>query len=202
MSTAEPTWLESRLSELRVTQGDVSETASGFLTVVGPHERAQRKEGLHQQAMLQFRYRGPTAETSMVESGGFMRQIGLKMRTKDTCNLLYVMWRIEPVEEIVVQVKSNPGLSQHSECGVNGYHRLARFPLKEIDVTATTHETHRLRASIVELEEIFTCTVMVDQHTLGTVPIAPELIRPIHGPIGMRSDNGSFIFKLFVADGS
>ena len=28
----------------------------------------------------------------------------------------------------------------------------------------------------------------------------PKIIAPINGPDGFRSDNGSFIFKLFVAD--
>ena len=200
MFPSEPQWTETARDDLKVTLGSVSQTKSGYLTVVGPKERAQRKSGTQQDATLQFRYRGPSKETSTLASGGFVRQIGLKMRTKDTCNLLYIMWRIEPTEEIVVTVKSNPGRSSHGDCGAEGYETIATIPLKGFGVTATTHEAHRLRAKITESEQKFTCTVDVDETTIWAGPIETGLLAPMNGPVGFRSDNGSFIFKLLVAD--
>ena len=41
--TAEP--LDTRRSDLRVSLGTISQTKSGFLTVVGPKERAVRTSG-------------------------------------------------------------------------------------------------------------------------------------------------------------
>ena len=35
-----------------------------------------------------------------------------KLRAEDACNLVYVMWRIEPQSRLVVSVKRNPG--QHA----------------------------------------------------------------------------------------
>ena len=200
MSGLAPSWIETTQSELKVTLGAVTQTKSGYLTVVGSKERAQRKTGTHQDAMLQFRYRGPSEATSKLASGGFVRQIGLKMRTKDTCNLLYVMWRIEPVEEIAIMIKSNPGKSNHSDCGAGGYINVASIPLKDIGVTATSQEAHRLRAKIDEKNGEFKLTVDVDEKTIWSGDLDPKIIAPINGPVGFRSDNGSFIFKLFVAD--
>ena len=200
MSGLPPTWIDTAKADLKVTSGSVTQTKSGFLTVVGSKERAQRKEGTHQDAMLQFRYRGPSKTTSKLASGGFVRQIGLKMRTKDACNLLYIMWRIEPVEEIAITIKSNPGKSTHGDCGAGGYIHVASIPLKDIGVTATTQETHRLRAKIDEKNGEFKLTVDVDEKTVWSGALDPKIIAPINGPVGFRSDNGSYIFKLLVSD--
>lgn len=200
MALSAPELIDTTKFDLKVTLGAVSQTRSGFLTVVGPKERAQRKTGTHQDATLRFRYRGPSKRTSRLASGGFVRQIGLKMRTKDTCNLLYVMWRIEPAEEIVVTIKSNPGKSTHGDCGARGYTTIANIPLEDFDVTATTHSAHRLRARVEEKSGNFLCIVDVDGKTVWSGPLEPGVIGPINGPVGFRSDNGSFIFKLFVAD--
>jgi hypothetical protein len=187
-------------SDLKVTLGSVTQTKSGYLTVVGPKERGQRKSGTHQDATLQFRYRGPSKKISKLASGGFVRQIGLKMRTKNTCNLLYVMWRIEPKEEIVVTIKSNPGKSNHGDCGAGGYKDVARISLEEIGVSATNQQTHRLRAHIHEENGFFKCSVYVDDKEIWSGDLDAKIIAPINGPVGFRTDNGSFIFKLFVAD--
>lgn len=200
ISTMPIGWTDTSKSDLKVTLGSISQTRSGFLTVVGPKERAQRKTGTHQDATLQFRYRGPSKRTSKLASGGFVRQIGLKMRTQNTCNLLYVMWRIEPAEEIVVTLKSNPGKSTHRGCGANGYVDVARISLTDLGITAKTHAPHRLRARVDESHGVFTCTIDVDNRTIWSEPLDAKIISPINGPIGFRSDNGSFIFKLFVSD--
>ena len=200
MSGLTPSWIDTAKSDMKVTLGSVTQTKSGYLTVVGPKERAQRKAGTQQDAMLQFRYRGPSKKTSKLASGGFVRQIGLKMRTVDTCNLLYVMWRIEPVEEIAITIKSNPGKSNHGDCGAGGYINVASVPLKDIGVTATTQDAHRLRAKVDESNGEFKLTVDVDEKTVWSGTLDPKIIAPINGPVGFRSDNGSFIFKLFVAD--
>lgn len=200
MLPTDPEWIDTAKSDMKVTLGSVAQTRSGYLSVVGPKERAQRKSGTHQDATLQFRFRGPSQKTSKLAFGEMVRQIGLKMRTKDTCNLLYVMWRIEPEEQIVVTLKSNLGKSTHADCGAGGYTTIAAVPLKDLDITATSHEPHRLRARITETDNAFTCTVDVDDNTAWSGQLDPELIATINGPVGFRSDNGSFIFKLFVAD--
>ncbi len=195
-----PNWIGTTKSDLKVTLGSVSQTKSGFLTVVGPKERAHRKAGKHQDATIQFRYRGPSKRTSKLASGGFVRQIGLKMRTLNTCNLLYVMWRIEPVEEILVTIKRNPGKSTHRDCGAGGYVDVARIPLSDVGVTATTHDAHRLRVRIERENQDYSCIVDVDDQTIWTGSLDSRLIAAVNGPVGFRTDNGSFIFKLYVSE--
>ena len=97
-------------------------------------------------------------------------------------------------------IKSNPGKSNHSDCGAGGYINVASIPLKDIGVTATSQEAHRLRAKIDEKNGEFKLTVDVDENTIWSGDLDPKIIAPINGPVGFRSDNGSFIFKLFVAD--
>lgn len=197
-----PELTDTQKSDLEITLGSVSQTKSGYLTVLGPKERAHRKSGTHQDASLQFRYRGPSKQTSKLASGEVVRQIGLKMRAKNSCNLLYVMWRIEPVEQIVVTVKSNPGHSSHSDCGARGYTTIAKISLEEVGITARTHSAHRLRARVEEENGNFQCIVDVDDKTVWSGSLETRVVAPINGPVGFRSDNGSFIFKLFVDDES
>src|SRR5689334_5452213 len=81
--------------ELCVTLGALGSTAGG-LVVEGPKMRAV--VGVHTEpvAELRFTYLGPTRETVPLSSGQTRRQIGLKLRALDGCNLIYVMYRIEP----------------------------------------------------------------------------------------------------------
>ena len=192
--------LDTLRSDLRVSLGTISQTKSGFLTVVGPKERAVRTTGNHSKALLQFRYRGPSEKTAPLDSGAVIQQIGLKMRAMNTCNLLYIMWRIKPTEEIYIAIKRNPGQITYEDCHANGYTVLDRVPLKPLGITATTQKTHRLGASVTETAGRYAGEVTIDGRRVWTGNIDAKLISQINGPVGIRSDNGSFIFKLFVTD--
>ena len=192
--------LDTRRSELRVSLGTISQTKSGYLTVVGPKERAVRTSGKHSQALLRFRYRGPSEKTAPLDSGAVIQQIGLKMRAMNTCNLLYIMWRIKPTEEIYIAIKRNPGKSKYEDCRANGYIVLGRVPLKPLGITAATQKTHRLGASVTETAGRYAGEVTIDGRRIWSGGIDAKLIADINGPVGFRSDNGSFIFKLLVTD--
>jgi hypothetical protein len=192
--------LDTRRSDLRVSLGTISQTKSGYLTVVGPKERAVRTSGMHSEALLQFRYRGPSEKTAPLDSGAVIQQIGLKMRAMNTCNLLYIMWRIKPTEEIYIAIKRNPGKLTYEDCHANGYVVLDRVPLKPLGITATTQTTHRLGASVTETAGRYAGEVTIDGRRIWSRGIDAKLISHINGPVGIRSDNGSFIFKLFVTD--
>ena len=185
------------LKQVQVTLGSVKETPSGFLTVVGPKERAQLRKGNHSHAKLQFRYREPSAKTSRLGSGEVVRQIGLKLRAKNTCNLLYVMWRIEPEEAILISVKRNPGASTHEECENRGYQSIATVPL-DPKVSASDHKAHVLDAVLRPDGRDFRLTVTVDGAETWNGKIDGALLAGIDGPAGFRTDNGSFIFKFYA----
>jgi len=192
--------IDTRRADLRVSLGTISQTKSGYLTVVGPKERAVRTSGEHSRAVLQFRYRGPSEKTAPLDSGAVIQQIGLKMRAMNTCNLLYIMWRIQPTEEIYIAIKRNPGKSKYADCGANGYIVLGRVPLKPLGITAATQKTHRLGVSVTQIEGRYPCEVTIDGRRVWSDDIDAKQISDIKGPVGIRSDNGSFIFKLLVSD--
>ena len=192
--------LDTRRSDLRVSLGTIAQTKSGYLTVVGPKERAVRTSGPHSQALVRFRYRGASEKTAPLDSGAVVQQIGLKMRAMNTCNVLYVMWRIHPTEEIYIAIKRNPGKKKYADCGAHGYTVLGRVPLKPLGITATTQTTHRLGASVREAAGRYALEVTIDGRQMWSGDIDAKLIADINGPVGFRSDNGSFIFKLLVTD--
>ena len=144
---------------------------------------------------MELTYLGPTADTAPLGSGELRRQIGLELRAEDSCNLLYVMWRIEPVQRLVVSLKSNPGQHQHSECADHGYVNLEPEQARELP-PLRLGERHVLRASLlertpsgVELE------VQVDGVSSWRGPLPPAAAALV-GPVGLRSDNAQFQVRL------
>ncbi|MCA1664388.1 MAG: serine/threonine protein kinase, partial [Myxococcales bacterium] len=110
---------------LCVTRGRVA-AARAQLSVDEPKLRAVVPASDGNRAELRFVYRGPTTQTALLGSGALRRQLGLKLRAQDGCNLVYVMWRIEPVPGVVVSVKRNSAARTHAECGNRGYRNLRR----------------------------------------------------------------------------
>ena len=108
----------------RVTRGHVEPLADGRARVREPKMRAVVDASDGNDAELRFVVRGPSVGAAPLASGELRRQVGLKLRAADGCNLLYVMWRLEPKAQLVVSVKRNPGQRTHRECGARGYRNL------------------------------------------------------------------------------
>jgi len=200
LNTSEPNWQLVSAADLDTTSGPVSHTSSGFLTVNTAETRAQLRRGEHRNALLRFRYRGPSATMEPNASGQIIQQIGIKLRSLNTCNLLYLMWRSLPQESIVVKVKRNPRQTIHSECHNNGYHTISPTSSTGLGATATDNRAHRLHAQIEERASDFLVRVFADEQLVWSGEIGLDLLDGIHGAAGFRTDNGSFIFKMFVAD--
>lgn len=147
-------------------------------------------------ASLSFVYRGETAVSRELASGESRRQLGLKLRAQDGCNLVYVMWRLDPKPAISVSVKRNPGKRTHKECGANGYTRIkplrgaALAPIPALAPGAS----HTLRAEISGDDLL----AWIDDQLVwrGSLPAAA---RALSGPAGLRSDNLSFDLAAFSA---
>jgi hypothetical protein len=134
-------------------------------------------------AELTFVYQGDTDDARELASGQLRRQLGLKLRAQDSCNVVYVMWRLDPRPAIDVSVKYNPTKHSHAECGADGYTKVK--PYKKPFVTAFEYKTpHKLRAEIVGDE----LSVWIDGKLLWQGRL-PDSARDIHGPAGIRSDN-------------
>lgn len=130
-----------------------------------------------------FVVRGQTARLRALASGQHRRQVGLKLRAEDGCNLVYVMWRLDPRPMIEVSVKRNRGQRTHAECGPRGYTKVA--PERTAVLPALEDgQPHALHAEIVDDRLI----AWVDHEVAweGELPVAA---RELAGPPGLRSDN-------------
>ncbi len=105
-------WTTINGENLCITEGAIEKASGGAVRVSVPKMRAYVAEETAPAAELRLTYLGPTSKDSALGSGVMRRQFGLKLRAQDACNLVYVMWRIEPESKLVVSVKQNAG--QHT----------------------------------------------------------------------------------------
>jgi hypothetical protein len=188
-------------SDLDVSDGKVGENEDGFLTISRPEVRATQRAKGARAARLVFTFHGPTREEAKLASGEVVRQIGLKLRAKNTCNLLYVMWKLDEREHVAVSVKRNPGKSTHKECGAGGYvnikpafqEKQGQFP------SARDGKPHTLEAEVTKADA-GNCELVVkaDGKVVWRGQIEARLLDDIDGPAGFRSDNGDFTFKFYT----
>lgn len=164
--------------QICVTKGDVADAA-----IREPTVRAFARGSQGDAAALTFTFGGDADRARALANGELRRQVGLKLRAQDSCNVVYVMWRLDPRPMLEVSVKANPGKRTHQECGADGYTKIKpalSHPLPPLEVGST----HALRAEIVGDE----LHAWVDNSLVwsGTLPAEA---RSISGPAGMRSDN-------------
>lgn len=182
-------------SRLCVTSGRIDQLDARTLMVDIGGMRAVVAGDSSRTAELGFTYRGPSSSTALLADGELRRQIGIKLNAKDTCNVVYVMWHVEPTPTIAVSVKYNPGMSRDEECGAGGYHNLiATRSMQPAPIHAG--EAHTLRAEL----DGETLTVIADG-SLAWQGTLPAELRSFAGPAGIRSDNGTFDFELSVPGG-
>ncbi len=162
-------------------------------TVIEPTMRAVALGSRGDGAALEWVYRGDTATTRELASGAARRQVGLKLRAQDSCNVVYVMWRLDPKPMIEISIKVNPGKATHAECGAEGYTKIKPTKSWPVPVLADG-DRHTLRA-VISGDDL---TAWVDEHVVwrGTLP---QVARSLTGPAGIRSDNLSFDLVGFSA---
>ena len=166
------------VADLCVTKGEVAGGA-----VREPTVRAYARGATGDAAQLTFTFNGDADTARALANGELRRQMGLKLRAQDSCNVVYVMWRLDPRPKLEVSVKANPGKRTNQECGADGYTKIkpgVSRPLPPLEVGST----HTLRAEIVG----DTLTAWVDNVHVWTGTL-PADARAITGPAGMRSDN-------------
>jgi hypothetical protein len=129
-----------------------------------------------------------------LESGELRRQIGLKLRAQDTCNVIYVMWHIEPATGIVVSVKRNRGQRTHVDCGARGY-TIIRAARRTPVPTVEPGSWHSMRAALGE----GALTVWSDGAVVWEGALPVNLI-DFDGPVGVRSDNARFEIEYLVGE--
>ena len=161
--------------------------------VTQPTLRAFARETSGDAAALTFTYRGETEHTRALASGQERRQLGLKLRAANGCNLVYVMWRLDPRPALDISVKHNPGMTTHKQCGASGYHKVKHGELIAVP-PLVIGETHTLRAEIHGDE----LTAWIDDQPAWRGSL-PDHARELSGPAGLRSDNLAFDLVAFSA---
>jgi hypothetical protein len=182
------------LDQVCATLGTPRPSTSGLFLVEDPKLRATLAGSRGHGIELAFRYLGPSAESAKLRSGRDRRQLGLELLARDTCNLLYVMWRIEPSAELVVSVKRNGTQSTHAECENRGYQRLRPTRTSPVPELVPGAE-HRLRAEVAG----GTLSVDVDGTSVWSGPLDVPALE-LSGKSGLRSDNARFEVLALHAD--
>ncbi|HEX8790316.1 MAG TPA: hypothetical protein VF765_05140 [Polyangiaceae bacterium] len=177
------------ISQLCVTEGTLTPRGEHLFVDV-PKCRAVAALTTEPAAELRFTYLGPTAETTALGSGRVRRQIGLKLRAQNGCNLVYAMWRLEPKNEIAVQVKRNPGQATFVECQNRGY-RNVQPARSEAAPDVSEGSSHVLRAEMHGAD----LTVWADGAVVWQGNVGEEALA-FDGPVGLRTDNGRFALAL------
>ncbi len=174
------------LGELCVTNGAIVPIADGRMRIGAPSSRAVLRVATAQGAEIRFRYLGPSLETKPLASGELRRQIGLKLRAQDSCNLVYAMWHIEPDAKFAVSIKRNIGKRTSEECHADGYVTI-KPRLGVALPRIKPGESHSLRADL----EGSALTLTADGKTVWEGDLGPK-ITEFDGPVGLRTDNASF----------
>ena len=180
---------------LCVTEGAIEAAPTGWFTVSLSKMRAYLNLLTPQIVEAQFTYLGGTKNEARLGSGELRRQFGLKLRTQDACNLVYVMWRIEPESKLVVSIKSNSGQHASAECGNRGYRNIKPRHSAPVPVLRPGEEAHTLRAEMRGDE----LRVFVDNASVWEGPLGPDALS-FDGPVGIRSDNAHLELKLRAAE--
>jgi hypothetical protein len=205
-ASAAPALAPVRVQDLIVTSGQVepvsdgrstrlAEASSDHFVIRAPTFRAWVGRASRSAIELDFAYLGASVSEAPLGSGELRRQIGLELRAQDSCNVLYVMWRVAPVPKLMVSLKSNPGQRQHGECHDRGYTNLAPErsgplpPLRQGERHTLSATLAMAKASGLELE------IKVDGESLWR-GVLPPAAAALTGPVGLRSDNGQFDVRL------
>lgn len=169
-----------------VTNGTVSALPDGRLAIETASSRGVVPGSDGTIAEIHFRYLGPTVAVKPLASGAVRRQIGVKLRAHDACNLLYAMWHIAPDSKIEVSIKKNPTQHTSAECHAAGYSILKS---SRIVAMPPIHpgEAHTMRVTL----DGDNLAVIADRQEAWSGSINGGL-DGIAGPAGFRTDNARF----------
>ena len=169
-------------SSLRLTEGR-ARPSGGRVVITEPSARGIAPASTGDAAALDIAYLGPSTEIVALASGDVRTQLGLKLRAQDSCNVIYVMWRIAPVSEIVVQLKRNPQATTHAVCGAGGYDRVR--PGHHSTPPALVPGTSHVLSAAIDGDDL---AVWADQALVWRGTLPPEACA-LAGPAGFRTDN-------------
>ena len=179
-----------QVGDLCVTEGTLETSSNGRLSVNVSKIALLRESRDVRHGGAAIHLSGPTAATSALGSGAVRTQFGLKLRAQDACNLVYVMWRVQPVSELVVSLKSNPGRARVRNARTTAIKTSSRKPAGRFPSLAPGN-SHKLRGEIQEQE----LRAYVDDKLVWRGLLNSTAVN-LRGPVGMRTDNAHLEFNL------
>jgi hypothetical protein len=185
-------WITMTPGDFCVTEGRLEKGPGDRLSVNVPKLRAYVSRATASSAEVQFRYVGPTNQEAKLGSGQVRTQFGLKLRAQDPCNLVYVMWRIEPESKLVVSLKRNPSEHTSAQCRNRGYTNIKprkASPMPRLEAG----QSHTLRAEMKDQE----LRVFVDNKEIWEGDLGSDAAR-LQGPVGIRTDNAQLEFSYLA----
>ena len=161
-------------AQLKTTNGVI-----GY-SVETPTSRADIPSHSGENLEIKVRYLGPTDQKEYFANGTYQEQVGIKLRSVNGCNVVYIMRRINPNPSISLSIKSNPGVT--TVCGDKGYTMIKSIlvPAPKIGEEFTLAGSFNQNIVTIKLnnQELFT----------SEVPIVTK------GDAGIRTDNAKIIF--------
>ena len=185
-------WLTMTAGDFCVTEGSLEKGPGDRLSVNVPKMRAYVNRATAPSAEIRFRYVGPTKEESKLGSGQVRTQFGLKLRAQDPCNLVYIVWRIDPESKLVVSLKRNPSEHTSAQCGNRGYTNIKPSKASAVPRIAAG-QSHTLRAELNEQA----LRVFVDNKGVWEGDVGRGAAR-LEGPVGIRTDNAQLEFSYLA----
>jgi hypothetical protein len=184
------------LADLCVSEGAIAALPANRLLVTDPNVHATMNQQTPQDIEARFVYLGPAAQSEKPSSGPTgHHQFGFELFAEDACNLVYVMWRLEPESNIAVFVKSNPEQHIHAECGRRGTSTVSPEHTRPLPpVRAGERLSHALRAEI----EGRRLLVFADGSVVWR-GVLPAEVLSTHGPVGIHCDDAKLEIRLTVA---
>ena len=169
-------------AQLVVTNGKILPLS--IYEVETPSSRADILDHNPNNLELTVKYLGPTTVKSPNADGSIQEQVGMKLRSQDNCNLVYVMRRINPNPSVSVSIKSNPGVS--TTCGDKGYLMVKSIPV----LPPALNSTFVISAQFDKDDEIMTLKLDGRVLWMGDVPSVNK------GTAGVRTDNAKIQFSI------
>lgn len=180
-------------SQVCVTNGEIVKHSVDRFVIESPSSRAVVKSSDDDFAAIEFEYLGPTSTDAALASGRIVRQLGVKLHARDSCNVIYVMWNTDPSAGVQISTKINPTKSTHAQCGVKGYKLVYESKPGEIPAIRIG-EPRRLEAALKDR----TLTVKIDDKDVWRGDIGEDAVKS-SGYSGIRTDNVRVRFKWLTA---
>ncbi|MEZ0391398.1 MAG: Ig domain-containing protein [Pseudobdellovibrionaceae bacterium] len=171
------------------TNGQVQTNSAESIEVTTATSRSVVTTPTEQKIRIDFTYLAPINDPAANPNGH--RQIGLKLRAANSCNVLYVMWPVAG-GPLKVTLKRNDGMKNHSECGPEGYTNLTPSLSKTVSALQIGRK-YRLQAEY----ENETLNVYASGVKAWSGMIENQDI-PFQGPVGVRTDGGKFTFDIYT----